>query len=75
MLNLPVGVLHWFKNETDRPAKTLVWVAPAGLEKMFQEMGTLVAASSFVPSPPGPAEIERIMGIAPRYGIEKKVPH
>src|SRR6478672_8545535 len=32
--NLPVGVPHSFKNETSRPAKMLISVAPAGLEKM-----------------------------------------
>ena len=38
MLNVPVGVLHSFKNGTNRPAKMLIWTAPAGIEKMFQEM-------------------------------------
>src|ERR1700682_5235881 len=37
--NLPVGILHSFKNETDRPAKMLISIAPAGLEKMFFEFG------------------------------------
>src|SRR6187549_3805839 len=35
--NMPVGVPHAFKNESDRPAKMLISVAPAGLEKMFFE--------------------------------------
>jgi quercetin dioxygenase-like cupin family protein len=52
MLNLPVGVLHWFKNETDRPAKMLIWVAPGGIEKMFQEVGSFVADRSAPPPPP-----------------------
>jgi len=75
MLNLPVGVLHSFKNETDRPASMLIWVAPAGIEKMFQEIGTLVSDLSMAPSRPTPADIERILAVAPRYGIEIKVPH
>src|SRR5216684_2171183 len=37
--NMPVGTLHSFKNETDRPARMLISVAPAGLEKMFLEVG------------------------------------
>src|SRR3984957_4907076 len=37
--NLPVGTLHAFKNESDRPARMLISVAPAGLEKMFVEAG------------------------------------
>ncbi len=74
MLNVPVGVLHSFKNETDRPAKMLIWVAPAGIERMFQEIGSLVSDPSMAPSPPTPADIERILAVAPRYGIEIKLP-
>lgn len=33
--NMPVGTPHSFKNESDKPAKMLLSVAPAGLEKMF----------------------------------------
>src|SRR5213592_1664619 len=33
--NIPVGTLHSFKNESNRPAKMLISVAPAGLEQMF----------------------------------------
>src|SRR5437660_3040492 len=33
--NLPRGSLHAFRNETDRPARMLISVAPAGLEQMF----------------------------------------
>lgn len=37
--NMPVGTPHLFKNESDKPAKMLISVAPAGLEKMFMEVG------------------------------------
>ena len=33
--NMPVGSLHSFKNESDRTARMLISVAPAGLEQMF----------------------------------------
>ena len=39
--NMPVGTPHSFKNESNKPAKMLVSVAPAGLEKMFFEIGVL----------------------------------
>src|SRR5882757_7585794 len=41
--NMPVGTPHSFKNESDRPAKMLISVAPAGLEGMFFEVGVPVA--------------------------------
>ena len=37
--NMPVGTPHSFKNESGKPAKMLISVAPAGLEKMFFEFG------------------------------------
>jgi quercetin dioxygenase-like cupin family protein len=38
--NMPVGTQHSFKNESNQPARMLISVAPAGLEKMFFEIGT-----------------------------------
>ena len=40
--NIPVGTPHSFKNESGKPAKMLISVAPAGLEKMFFEFGVPV---------------------------------
>jgi mannose-6-phosphate isomerase-like protein (cupin superfamily) len=37
--NMPVGTPHSFKNEGSQPARMLISVAPAGLEKMFFEFG------------------------------------
>lgn len=37
--NMSVGSLHSFKNESGKPAKMLISVAPAGLEQMFFEVG------------------------------------
>src|SRR5436305_300544 len=33
--NMPIGTRHAFKNESGQPARMLISVAPAGLEKMF----------------------------------------
>src|SRR5271156_6607612 len=41
--NMPVGTPHSFKNESDRTARMLISVAPAGLEQMFFEFGVPVA--------------------------------
>lgn len=68
--NLPPGVPHAFKNESDRPARLLITVAPAGLERMFFEVGTPLAEGAAVASPPTPEEIERLLAAAPNYGIE-----
>lgn len=44
--NIPVGTPHSFKNECDRPAKMLISVAPAGLERMFVEVGVPLGRGS-----------------------------
>jgi quercetin dioxygenase-like cupin family protein len=72
--NMPVGCLHCFKNESGRPARMLISVAPAGLEKMFLEVGQPVAPGT-TPQLPSKAEIEKMMAVAPRYGIEIRLPH
>ena len=68
--NMPVGMLHSFKNESDQPARMLISVAPAGLEKMFFEVGVPLATAATTAVPPTKAEIEKLIAIAPQYGIE-----
>jgi mannose-6-phosphate isomerase-like protein (cupin superfamily) len=72
--NMPVGSVHSFKNETNRPARMLISVAPAGLEKMFFEFGQPVASGATKAPPPTKEEIEKLVAVAARYGIEIKLP-
>ncbi len=72
--NMPVGTPHSFKNESNLPAKMLISVAPAGLEKMFFEFGVPVEQGATTAPPPTKEEIEKLLAIAPRYGIEIRLP-
>jgi len=72
--NMPVGTPHSFKNESDRPAKMLLSVAPAGLEQMFFEVGVPLAEGATTALPPTKDEIEKMLAVAPKYGIEIKLP-
>jgi mannose-6-phosphate isomerase-like protein (cupin superfamily) len=72
--NMPVGTPHSFKNESSKPAKMLISVAPAGLEKMFFEFGVPLPDGSTTALPPTKEEIEKLLAIAPRYGIEIMLP-
>lgn len=72
--NMPVGTSHSFKNESDQPAKMLISVAPAGLEKMFMEVGVPLADGATTALPPTKQEIEKLLTVAPKYGIEIRVP-
>jgi quercetin dioxygenase-like cupin family protein len=73
--NMPVGTSHSFKNESDKPARMLISVAPAGLEKMFFEVGVPLTEGATTALPPTKDEIERLLAIAPKYGIEIRLPH
>ncbi len=72
--NMPVGSLHSFKNESYRTAKMLISVAPAGLEQMFLESGVPLAEGATTALPPTKEEIEKLVAIAPRFGIEIRLP-
>jgi quercetin dioxygenase-like cupin family protein len=72
--NMPVGTPHSFKNEADRPARMLISVAPAGLEEMFFEFGVPLAEGATTASPPTMEEIEKLLAIAHKYGIEIRLP-
>jgi quercetin dioxygenase-like cupin family protein len=72
--NMPVGTPHSFKNESDRPAKMLISVAPAGLEQMFFEVGVALTEGATTALPPTKEEIEKLLAVAPRYGIEIRLP-
>jgi quercetin dioxygenase-like cupin family protein len=72
--NMPVGTPHSFKNQSDRPAKMLISVAPAGLEKMFLEVGASMAEGETVALPPSKDEIERLLAAAPKHGITILLP-
>ena len=69
-LSMPIGSLHRFKNETNQPARMLITVAPAGLEGMFIEVGTPLAVDALIAPPPTADEIQRLLEVAPRYGVE-----
>ena len=64
----PRDILHTFKNVGTTPSRMLVLVAPAGLEKMFAEVGEAVT-DPFSP-PAGPPDIERLVAVNQKYGVE-----
>jgi quercetin dioxygenase-like cupin family protein len=72
--NLPVGTPHSFKNEGGRPARMLISVAPAGLEQMFFEFGVPLPEGSTTALPPTKEEVEKLLSVAPKYGIEIRLP-
>jgi quercetin dioxygenase-like cupin family protein len=73
--NMPVGTPHSFKNESNKPARMLVSVAPAGLEKMFMDIGVPLAEGATTALPPTREDVEKLLATAPKYGIEIRLSH
>ena len=73
-VNMPVGTPHSFKNESGRPARMLISVAPAGLEQMFFEVGVPLAEGATTALPPTREEIEKLLATAPGYGVTILLP-
>ena len=55
----PRGIPHTFWNPTDKLARLVEIISPAGFEKFFAEAGELFAK--------GPPEIEQVKALAARY--------
>ena len=73
LIHMPIGVPHTFKNETTVVAKMLISVSPAGLEHFFFEIGEeLEPGCTIVPT--HKLEIQRIIEVSARYGVEILIP-
>lgn len=72
--NMPIGTPHSFTNASNRPARMLISVAPAGLEQMFFEIGQPLPTGTKTTPLPTKAEIDKLLAVAPKYGIEIKAP-
>jgi hypothetical protein len=72
--NMPVGTPQSFKNESSNPARMLISVAPAGLEQMFFEVGLPLAQGATTALPPTKEEIDKMVAVAPKHGIESMLP-
>ena len=65
-VHLPPDRPHRFANEGDQEVETLIMAIPAGIEKMFMEVGT----PSDKALPLGPEEVQKLLQAAPDYGID-----
>ncbi|QRR00239.1 cupin domain-containing protein [Dyadobacter sandarakinus] len=60
------GIVHGFKNQTDKVARLLCTVVPAGLENFFKEVAAVTAP---VPGTPTQApDMAKLNAIAGKYG-------
>lgn len=69
---LPRGIAHAFQIYGDRPARMLQITSPAQFERFAAEMGE--PAPTMTIPPPTAVDIDKLMRIVPRYGIEMLPP-
>jgi quercetin dioxygenase-like cupin family protein len=73
-VTLARGSLHFFRNNGSKPARMLIVVTPAGLDEFFLEIGRESVENESDPVAPTPAEIQKLLETAPKYGIEIRTP-
>jgi len=73
-LQIPRGTVHAFKNEGAAPARMLIQVVPAGFDQFMKEFAHPLPSFDSPPVPVTPADIEKLLAVAPKYGIEIKLP-
>jgi mannose-6-phosphate isomerase-like protein (cupin superfamily) len=70
LLYVPKGNLHAYRNVGERTGRMLVSQTPGGLhERFFEELGK-PARDTSTPGPEEPPNVQRIVTIAAKYGIE-----
>jgi quercetin dioxygenase-like cupin family protein len=62
------GIVHSFKNQSDKMAHLLCTVVPSGLEEMFLELGTPVEGNTFLPPHLDPETLKKFQQTAEKYG-------
>ena len=67
--HIPMNLLHTFRNESNRPVRMLAIVSPGGMENFLEEIGRQVYDRTATPAPITPADIEKIVATASKYGI------
>jgi len=74
VVNLPKDHVHTHRATGTAPARALIMYTPAGLERFLEEAGTPVADPVATSAPPAMPDLERIVMIAMKHGIEVPPP-
>jgi mannose-6-phosphate isomerase-like protein (cupin superfamily) len=70
---VPRGTVHYFRNRTTNPVRMTVGITPAGFEEFFFAVGQRASTEGSAPAL-GPEEMARTLELAPRFGMEVRVP-
>ncbi|MEQ1860842.1 MAG: cupin domain-containing protein [Chthoniobacteraceae bacterium] len=68
-VQIPRGTPHAFKNNSAAPARMLIQCAPAGFEKFMAAFATELPSPDAAALPPSHEEIEKLLRLAPDFGL------
>ena len=71
---VPAGVEENFEPAGDGTVKLLVLYTPGGMDKFFAEAGEPAQRRELPPPSDAPPDLERLVAIADKHGLELKVP-
>ena len=73
VIHVPRGTVHSYATVGTAPVRLLFLYAPAGMERMFGEIGT--PAQPGMPAPPlTPEDVARLLSVAAKYQFEVAAP-
>jgi quercetin dioxygenase-like cupin family protein len=70
VFHIPKGTLHAWRNATTEPARTLLFISPAGFEGFFEEAGIPGTDHSSPPPPPTHEDLQRMVELGRKYDTE-----
>jgi quercetin dioxygenase-like cupin family protein len=71
---IPRGTLENFEPTGDSPLRILVIYTPGGIDRFFAEAGEPAQAKELPPPPSEPPDLERLIEIGERHGMEIRLP-
>ena len=69
VFHIPQGTVETFEPTGDKNLRVLVTYSPGGIENFFAEAGEPAQSYELPPPPDGPPDIERLIEIGKRYGM------
>jgi quercetin dioxygenase-like cupin family protein len=75
VINIPPNIVHNFKNNTNSIVRILVIISPAGLEQLFEEVGTEISDGDYDRnitkySAPSIEEKKKLLETSKKYGVQ-----
>ncbi len=74
VFHIPAGMVENFEPTGDKPLRVLVVYTPGGMDRFFAEYGEVAKSRDLPPPDESPPDIERLMAVAARHGMEIILP-